>query len=191
MQDEALWRRIETASLLSVSDLKSRQRAPFLGKPPSDQALAEIILEMKRFLYLLAIAQEPLTPSLFVADALRTWLTKPDTPMTNLNGLKLTESRRPLGLLQTYQRTRALRAQEFTDDDPEHIWPSPLSLNLQLLGWGLLAVGIVLAVLAKLGAVTSLAAFALLIPGGFLWFTEGPWPPHLPIRHSFVARLAP
>ncbi|OYU40742.1 MAG: hypothetical protein CFE33_01210 [Pseudorhodobacter sp. PARRP1] len=80
---------------------------------------------------------------------------------------------------------------EFGAADPEHIWPQPFSLKLQLLGWSALAAGIAFGIAARSGFATTAVSVILLLVGGFLWFTEGPWPKNLPFRKGFVAKLVP
>lgn len=90
-----------------------------------------------------------------------------------------------------YLRMLELRAAEFGAADPEHIWPARRSLKLQLLGWSLLAIGILFSISARFGLSTMGISMIFLLTGGFLWFTEGPWLWNLPFRKAFVAKLDP
>lgn len=200
MRDEALWRQIEAAPLLSVEELRLTGTWRLFSKPLAPQVKAEIILEFKRFLYLLAVSKDQLMASPYVASALTSYLARPEdlarpdqiqvTALTQAK-LSLTAIRAPLFRAPAYRRTLDLRASEFGPDDPEHIWPGPLSLGLQLVGWGCLAFGFGLTVLLRLGAGNPAVAFLFLALGGFFWGTEGPWPSNLPIRKSFMAQLVP
>lgn len=194
MKDADLWRRIEAAPLLTPEQLHLPGTWRLFSKPLPIHIKMEIILEFKRFLYLLATYGEPLTPSPYVAAALTSFVPLGDkTPMSNIlpSRLRITARRSPLFNDPAYLQTRRLRAAEFGPEDPEHIWPGPLSLALQWIGWGCLALGFALAVLSRLGAGTGLAALPMLAIGGFFWGTEGPWPSNLPIRKVFMARLVP
>lgn len=65
MRDETLWARLLATDLLSVNDLKLPSGGPFGGKPLSNAVKLEIIAELRRFLYLLAVSRESLVPSHF------------------------------------------------------------------------------------------------------------------------------
>ncbi|MBT9245457.1 hypothetical protein KM031_15665 [Gemmobacter fulvus] len=197
MQDEQLWQQILALPLIGPDDLAVPRSTFRFGAPLAAHVKQEILLELRRFLYLLAVSGEELVPSPFIADALRDLVAKsgpelvlgthPDRAARLTLSLRM--GRNPLLWQRDYQRSLDLRARSFGAADPEHIWPSLRSYRLQLAGWALLAAGLVLAVLAKLGADTGVAALALLICGGFIWGTEGPWPVHLPVRQGVWARL--
>lgn len=161
------------------------------GKPLSEQVKAAIDLELKRFLYLLAISGEALVPSALVAQALAVVLNKRRDFTQNM-GLGRMEilPLRANGLFDAaYARTISLRAEEFGPEDPEHIWPKALSIKLQLAGWVALALAAALYFFARdIGVGLGLSLISLMV-GGFLWGTEGPWPLNLPFRQRFMARL--
>ena len=192
MRDKTLWARLRAVDLLSVSDLILPTSWVFGGKPLSDHEKLEIIEELRRFLYLLAVSNEALMPSHFVALALQCLRPLPMTMLAQAIGqrrMTLTPTRVLAALREGYRRTLELRAMEFGAADPEHIWPHPFSMKLQLLGWSALAAGIAFGIAARSGFPTTAVSVFLLLVGGFLWFTEGPWPSHLPFRKGFVAKL--
>ncbi len=194
MQDDTLWRQIEAAQLLTVEELRFPGTFRLFSKPLAPHVKDEILLEFRKFIYLLAVSKDQLMPSPYVASALTSYLARPDkSQLATLTQATLVQTavRRPLFLAAAYRRTLDLRAAEFGADDPEHVWPKPLSLGLQLCGWGSLAVGFGLVILARLGADSAVFAAPFLVLGGFLWGTEGPWPSNLPIRKSFMAQLQP
>ena len=194
MRDETLWARLQVVDLLNADDLILPTSWFYGEKPLSDHVKLEIVEELRRFLYLLAVSNEPLVPSHFVALALQCLRPPAITRLSQVigqNRISLTPARIPAAIQAGYRRSMELRAMEFGAADPEHIWPSPFSLMLQLLGWGALAAGIVFGISARFGSQTTAVSVILLIVGGFLWFTEGPWPKNLPFRKSFVAQLDP
>lgn len=194
MRDETLWTRLQAIDLLSVDDLKLPSGGPFGGKPLSKAVKLEIIAELRRFLYLLAVSRESLVPSHFVALALQSLRALPAVDLPQpiaLNCLSIATTKVPIAISAGYLRTLELRASEFGAADPERIWPARRSLKLQLLGWSLLAIGIVFGIAARFGFSTMGASVIFLLTGGFLWLTEGPWLLSLPFRKAFVAKLNP
>ncbi|MDB5663644.1 hypothetical protein [Cypionkella sp.] len=192
MRDEVLWQRMQAADFLTVADLRLRTSWPYGGKPLSDHVKLEIIRELRRFIYLLTVSDEPLVPSHFVALAIQNLHDLSSKSLSQTIGnrrLSLRPIQIPAAMQAGYVRALELRAKEFGAADPEHIWPSPFSLKLQLLGWGALAAGIVLGISARFGSQTTAVSLILLLIGGFLRFTEGPWPKNLPFRKGFVAKL--
>lgn len=164
-----------------------------VGKPLPPQVKAAIMLELRRFLYLLAVSGEKLAPSTYVASALQSQFVACDKVLESLGlgRLTLDPPRARWRNMAAMSRTIALRAEEFGPDDPEHVWPQALSLKLQMLGWAALGAGMALIILGRLGDTgTTLWGVPLLALGGFLWATEGPWPLDLPFRQGFMASLA-
>jgi hypothetical protein len=132
MRDEVLWRQIEAAPLLSVEELRLTGTWRLFSKPLAPHVKAEILLEFKRFIYLLAVSKDQLMPSPYVASALTSYRARPEnlnrpeqTHLTALTQakLRLTAVRTPLFSAPVYRRTLDLRASEFGPDDPEHVWP--------------------------------------------------------------------
>lgn len=161
------------------------------GKTP-DHIKAAIILELRRFLYLLAISGESLVPSQYVAMALVETVDKHGEDLLkrlDLGDMSLSPLRAQVMLSNAYARTVTLRAEEFGEEDPEHIWPKGLAMKLQTAGWIALAMGSLTFVLSRLGVISLGWSILFLIFGGFLYFTEGPWPLSLPFRQSFMAKL--
>ena len=192
MRNQTLWARLQTVDLLNVDDLILPTSWLFGGKPLSDHVKLEIIEELRRFFYLLAVSNEALVPSHFVALALQCLRPLHMMMLSQAIGqcrIFLTPTRVRVALREGYRRTLELRAMEFGAVDPEHIWPQPFSMKLQLLGWAALAAGIAFGIAARYGFPTLAVSLILLLTGGFLWFTEGPWPRNLPFRKGFVAKL--